>query len=1011
MFCNKYELFNYSYLFIFLIIFFFFTEKESEIQRLKIENEKLNEELKNQGIEAQQTANRWTQLKDAYLNDKARMTLLENVIEELKINNNELNNANIKSTEKIEELMENIAVSTSEINMHQQRNTDLMSVIENMRDTFEKAMKESSTEYEQEKKQLIQQHENDKNVLTICNNKLNESTSKLNDVTSQLDIVMKENDSYKCEILELNNCLSKNDTKILELNNMISELQMQTIQMNNDLAFLKKENNTLSDKLNGSVFENEENKLLSDRFHKQKQLLKLKIKALKETENNCLLLQQQVESLTKQIQISNHKSEHLVHNNNQINTVVQFCDLELQKCYELLNKIITKSNLQNRSINILRSVLISIASLFSFDDSSIKFDSDLLNSVESICSTIYGDNELHIIVKKIIFGSINVLEYIINLNNMHHHSKAQLIARTEVEKLISEAVEKVKLSTQNEYHKKNNELLNLIENLKNDNETLKLNIPASISLENKEVITDLNGSIIDKLLFLQNSNITNIKDENDTIKQFLRGISTNLGLICIDELNNVQLQSSLNELELLIKEIKNENDMLKNQHLEIQKSIAMTTLEQPIEKFKINVDDAITQTEHFENNIGEEKLSLSTEDLCTKDIQFIEKSNSTKDNAINGDSKILLVRYKNLKSRFKEVRAKTAELDKKIVSLTNDLELANSKYKQLNDQFIDANEIHETDIANCQSEIDSLMSEKLEAHRQLTALKEKHEILQNDYDQLKSNLDDENCISNNGTTSNLNEQNTVLKGKLNETQHLIDLAYSKILCEWPSNDANSDWVVVQSKKLDKIVKAKCVPITNSENDLDGFDLEESEIKRLQTCIQVIHELVTSVLTNKYSIELTSTNLLTIQLVDLMSELKALIETFLEFISVKNNEMHLVDERHIELSHNVDNHDININSLNMLASSEKSSIIEPTISIQETIKSSVPEIEDNEQFQRAIAERDRLIQFLSEKISKLDNLNRNVEDIRLVRNKLDKALTAVHERDVRCDELTLELTRV
>lgn len=991
--------------------FFFFTAKEAEIQHLSIENEKLLEELKNQRLEAQKTDNRWTQLKDAYLNDKARMTLLENVIEELKINNNELNNANIKLTAKIEESMETIAVSTSEINKHQERNTDLMSVIENMRETFEKAMKESSNEYEKEKKQLIQQHENDKNEINICNNQLKENTFKLNEITNQLVIVMKENDSYKCEHLEMSNCISKNDTKILELNNMISELHMQTIQMNNELSFFKKENNTLSEKLNGSVFENEENKLLSDRFHKQKQLLKVKVKALKESENNCLLLQHQVESLTKEMQISNQKSEHLVQNNKQISNVIQYCDLELKKCYELLNKIITKSNLQNQSINTLRCVLISVASLFSFDDSNIKFDVDLLNNVDSICNTVFDDNELHVSVKKIILGSINVLEYIINLNNMHRYSKAQLIARTEVEKLISEAVEKVKLSTQNEYHQKNNELLNLIENLKNDNHTLKLNNPSS-SLVNKEVITDLSGPIIDNLLSLEKSNITIIKNENDAIKQFLKSISTKLGLINIDETNDVHLQNSLNELELLVQEIKNENDVLKNQYQEIQKSITMRTLEQPTEMHRLTVLNAITQTDNFEKNIGGEKLSLSSEDLCTKEIKISEKSNPTKDSvAVNGDSKILLTRYKNLKSRFKEVRVKTAELDKKIDSLTNDLEFANSKYKKLNDKFIDANEIHETDIVNCQSEIESLMCEKLEAYRQLAALKEKHEILQNDYDQLKSNLDEKNSSIDNEREFSLVERNAELLRKLNETQRLIDEAYSKVFGSWPIIYANSDWLNVQSKKLDKIVAAKFGSTTNDENYLDGFDLEESEIKRLQTCLQVIHELVTSVLTNKCTIELTSTNILSIQLVELMSKLKSLTETFLEFMSVKNSEMHLVDEHHIELSHNADNHDTNTYSSNIPASSEKSSIIEPVVLIQETIKSSIPEKEDNQQFQRAIAERDRLIQFLSEKISKLDNLNRNVEDIRLVRNNLDKALTAVHERDVRCDELTLELTRV
>ncbi|XP_008178903.1 protein lava lamp [Acyrthosiphon pisum] len=286
------------------------------------------------------------------------------------------------------------------------------------------------------------------------------------------------------------------------------------------------------------------------------------------------------------------------------------------------------------------------------------------------------------------------------------------------------------------------------------------------------------------------------------------------------------------------------------------------------------------------------------------------------------------------------------------------------------------------------------MSEKLEAYRQLTALKEKHEILQNDYDQLKSNLDDQNPLNDTDTTSvHMSEQNTVLKGKLNETQRLIDSAYSRVFCEWPPIENDSDWVVVQSKKLDKIVDAR------SSDGIDGFNLEETEVKQLQTCVQTIHELVSSILTNTSSIEISSSNVL----VDLMSGLKSCSETLLELISLKNNKS--TNKICTELSQDHVVQDSNS------FSPEKSSINESLNSSEEATQSSLLRSGENEQLQRSIAERDRLIEFLSVKISKLENLNRNVDDIRLVRDKLDRALTAVHERDVRCDELTLELTRL
>lgn len=959
---------------------------------MNLENEKLNKQLQNQIIDAQQTENRWVQLKDAYLNDKERMALLEKVIDELKMNNNELNETNVKLTEQTEKSIENVKLLKAENDSYQERISDLMAVIENMRETFEKAMKESSNEYEQNKKHFIRQHEDDQFLITTCNNKLKDSITSVNELTNQLNAVLKENDLFKCERLEFNDCLSKKDTELFNLKNTITEFHTLSTQLTNELEFVKKENSILSDKLKGSNVAVEDSKLLTDRYQKQKQLLKVKVIALKESESNCSLLQQQVASLNKEINVLNQRLAYLIQSNKQISTIIRNCDVELQNCYELLNTIVVKSNLQNHNIHILRCVLIGLSSLFSFDNFSVGIGVDLIEVIDSICNnSILDDNELQVCIKKMVFGSIHILEYIVNLNDSHKRSKAQLVDRTEVEKFVSEAVEKVKLSTQQEYHKQNNELLKVIENLQNDNYTLKLNM-SSGTLENKEVLTDLNGPAVSSLLSLEYIDIKSIKNENDTLKQFLNNIRDNLGLVIIDEIDNGEILKILNTLEFHVQEIKNENKFLKDQLDENQRLLSLKTLEQssdwqPDKYSNLSTQNALVQTvENFEEN--EENKKKVSEDTCLK--HNLELSTSTE----NGDSKILQVRYKNLKSRFKECRTKTIELEKTICNLTNDLECVNSKYKQLNDQYSNENETHEADIIHCQSEIENLMSEKLEAYRQLTALKEQHEILQNDYDQLKSNLDDQNPLNDTDTTSvHINEQNTVLKGKLNETQRLIDSAYSRVFSEWPPIENDSDWVVVQSKKLDKIVDAL------SYNSIDGYKLGESEVKQLQTCVQTIHELVSSILTNTSSVEVSSSNIL----IDLISDLRSCSETLLELISLKNNKS--TNEIHTELSQDHVLQDSNS------FSPEKSSINESLNSSEEAIQPSLLKNGENEQLQRSIAERDRLIEFLSVKISKLDNLNRNVDDIRLVQDKLDRALTAVHERDVRCNELTLELTRV
>lgn len=965
---------------------------------MNLENEKLNKLNQIQTVEVQKTENRWTQLKDAYLNDKNRMTFLEKVIEELKTNYDELSNTNVKLIEDKEKSAEDLITLKTENSAHQERISDLMAVIENMREQFEKALKETSIEYEQDKKQLIQQLEHEKSLLKICNTKLEENTLKLNKVTDQLNIVLKENDSYKCERLELDSCIGRNNTKISELNNIVNELHNQISQNTNELDSLKKENSSFSDKINKTTLEMEENKLLSDRFLKQKQLLKLKVKALKESENNCLMFKQKVMSLTEEIQYLNKKSKHLDQSDSKISTVLRCCDKELQNCDELLSIILTKSHVQTQNMNTLRCVLVELASLFPFDCFGDVYSVKIIDSI--------SDSELQFCLKKIIVGSIRILEYIIHLKTEHKLSEAQLIASTEVDKLISEAIKQVKLSSENECYRQNNELLSLIEKLQHDNYLLQLNNTSNNQIfESKEVLTDIQGSIAQNLFSLDILDVENIKNENCLLKQFFQNIQEKLGLVNFEKTNNVELLSFLNELELLVQEIKNENVLLKNQCLEHQKLLTLKTIEHPIEQHidkhsNINTQNAFIQPMNIvKDNYGvEEKKTLISEDNCIKQ-PGAEKSIPT----VNSDSKILLVRYKNLKSKFKEVRDRTVELENKIVNLTSDLENTNSKYKQLNDQYVNSNETYEADIVNCQSEIENLMGEKLEAHRQLTALKEKHEILQNDYDQLKSNLDDQMTSNDIDFSAHISEQNTILKGQLNDIQRLIDSAYSKVLCDWPPSDLNLDWVVSQSRKLDDIVNAKCFSSKSGDNDF-----EESEVKQLKSCVQTIHGLVTSVLTNKYTVELSLTN----ELVDLMFKIKSYTEEFLEFVSVKKNDLHLVNEQHIEISHCVEDYDKNTLLSEHNLNAEEPPIIEPSVPLTgETLKLSIQENEENKHLQQAIAERDRLIEFLSEKISKLDTLSRNVDDIVLVRYKLDKALTAVHERDVRCDELTLELTRV
>ncbi|XP_008178852.1 protein PFC0760c [Acyrthosiphon pisum] len=637
-------------------------KKESEIQRLNLENEKLNKQLQNQVVDAQQIENRWIQLKDAYLNDKERMTLLEKVIDELKMNNNELNDANTKLTEEYEKSIENVKLLKADNDSQKERISDLMAVIENMRETFEKAMKESSNEYEQNKKHFIRQHEDDQALITTCNNKLKDSITSVNELTYQLNIVLKENNSFKCERLEFDDCLSKKDAELFQLNNAITEFHTLSTQLTNELELVKKENSMLSDKLNGTNFAMEDNKLLSDRYQKQKQLLKVKIKALKESESNCSLLQQQVASLNKEINVLNQRLAYIIQSKKQISTVIRNCDAELQKCYDLLNTIVIKSNLQNQNIHTLRCVLMGLASLFSFDNFGVEVNVDLIEIVDSICNnTILDDNELQICIKKMVFGSINILEYIVNLNDSQKRSKAQSIDRTEVEKYVSEAVEKVKLTTQNEYQKQNNELLQLIENLQNDNYTLKLNM-SSGTLENKEVLTDLNGLAMNSLVSLENVDIESIKHENDTLKQFLKNIREDLGLVIIDEIDGGELLNSLSTLEFHVQEIKNENKLLKNQINEHQRLISLKqSTELQTDKYSnLNIQNSSVQTiENFEEN-DEDKKKVS-EDVCLKQLHNSEMSTSTE----NGDTKILLVRYKNLKSRFKESRAKTIDLEKK----------------------------------------------------------------------------------------------------------------------------------------------------------------------------------------------------------------------------------------------------------------------------------------------------------------------------------------------------------
>lgn len=965
---------------------FLFTAKEAEIDRLNLENQKLSDQYENQKIEVQQTQNRWSELMEAYQNDKNHMTFLENEFEQLNVKNDDLSNTCVHLSEELKISKSNLTNLKTDYNKHQKRIEDLMAVIENMSEQFETTLKKISIEYEVDKKQLIEQHENDEALITFNNNKLEETTLELNKKNNQLDMVLEENDSYQNKCLELDNRIYQNDREIFELKKMITDLNNQISQAHYELKNAKNENVTISNKLKSNVCEEEEYKILLERYSKQKQLLRLKLKALKESENNCSSLQQQVATLVNEIDASNKKSEDLVHYNEQVNTVLQYCDIELQNCYELLNKTVIKSNVQDKIIRTLRCVLTGLASLFTFDDYKVEFDFDLLNIFDSISNAVPDDNELQICLKKMITGSITILEYIINLYNKHKLSNARVIARAEVDRLVSEAVKTVELSTRDEYQKRNDELLGVIENLQNENRTLKSNI-SSKPIETKEVLTDLNGPVVEHLLSPDYLTMETIKNENDTLHRFLKTVQEILGLVDVVKTDDAQFRYSLSELESRVREIKNENTALKDQHAEYQKLIALSTESQIVYQ---NVNTQNTHVRPIEMVDNEEKRSLS---LSSEDIRAKQQYDTKMPNvAESDDSKLLLGRYKNLKSRFKEVRAKTVELDKKIISLTNELERANSKYNRLNDQYVSANDNHEADIVSCQSEIETLMCEKLEAHRQLAALKEKHEILQNDYDQLKSNLDEDGSVNKTADTTPTSEQATALKRQLNDVQHLIDSAYSAVLCDWPTNDTSADWVFVQSRKLDEIVTAK--RSSSNGRDYNSDSRGVTDVQRLQTCVRIIRELIAAA-NNGTAADGSATAR---EIIELTSDLKASAEAYSNTISgdrsadgrsAGNNDTVRVSER----------------------LSAGSPAIEPLASAEQTTNPPWPESDETVQFQRAIAERDRLIAFLSDKIAQLDNLNRSADDVRSIREKLDRALTVVHERDVRCDELTLELTRV
>ncbi|XP_050426149.1 uncharacterized protein LOC126836626 [Adelges cooleyi] len=961
-------------------------EFQTETERLLGENDSLNKQLQSQLGLVQEMENRWTQLKEAYLKDKDRATLMENVIEELQNSNSQLNSANMELTNELEMTKANLTdtkdtrvQSVSEENNRlrthlsylevtiedlQTKNDELKSTNIALNEQIENlvTLKMENSQLEERIDELIsvvnkyeaqinqmndvigqlKSSQTDASALDSLkkqnDEKITELKSYVGQLTNQLEVVMREKNLYANECsaltsrLEENNAaftmtveglqkqldsvskenkflinerpslvtrIGENETSISNLNSVIDELknrvtaltkennayvaeerptlinglgekeqqltnlnatverlkdrlktimkendkfvtkerpalearinendirlsqsnellkhfQEKAAQLDIDLNALRNENSELAEKL--KRLPNDENleqqyKLLTDRFQKQKHLLVAKAKALKECEATCRGLEQQVQTLKEELENRNTTVPQQNINSERIGPVLSQCDQDLQECHKLINTLVNDSksfrDQQSHQMCALKNVFQNLSLLF-----EQPYDvADLRQVIGQIfAQNAINDDELENYLQTTFTNAVNILETSNdNRNASASLPEVKLIAQTEVDKLIFEAVENVKSTMQKK----------------------------SIELKQEQ---------------LQRLNDQNVK-------------------------------------------LKAENEILKQQQSEAECNKKRETTQSQLWKQKlynncINTNDSCTQTLTNQEVKGEPSV-LRAE---YKEVNAKHNSSVVTEGG-ESELKSLQRRYNSLKAKYKQLRIQQApvsdrennidetfNLERKITTLVDDLKRERERYDRLKQRFVRESETHAEDMSHCQNELENLMYEKLELSRRLAAVEEKYQILQNDYDQLKScNLDN---FSN-------------LPSEVNNKPSSID-------CD------NDDEPAVQGDTQ-----------------------------------QLFHD---------------------------------------EPPTISN-----------------------------------AAPLSLPVPVTNTLESNVNASEENQDLQqRSIAERDRLIEFLTEKIQKLewDYCNRNANNVEnsivQVRDQLDRALAAVHERDVRCDELTLELTRL
>ncbi|XP_050526821.1 interaptin-like isoform X2 [Daktulosphaira vitifoliae] len=897
-------------------------EVQCEKEKIINDNITLNQQLQSHISLIQQTENRWSELKEAYLKDKDRSSLMEKLINELKNSNGQLNNENLELYTEIKTLKENSMESSNiEVNNLSEENKNLKDqlshlekILENiqMKNEFnnknynlnEKVQHLISVKEENVKLQkIINEHtqvvENyNSQIIDMCatieqlqtnqtntvelsmlkqqyNEKIYELEAHISKLENQLDSIIKEKNTYLKERLNL-------------LNN-IEEKKLNLAELNSNITSVKEELNTI----------------LNENEHFSNKHLSL-VTTITEKETNIYNLCNNIDELKNQLNITEKENKKLTENRLVLETNFNEKEIQLTKLNETLKQYENTISEMEENYNILKNENLVLTDKLNYTSVS-----DLEQQNKTLKDRF--QKQKHLLISK-----VKVLkEFEITCQNL----KQQVV-------LLTEELENMRMLQFNQSLKDNSrenstsilkkcekELeecyeilickfneLNLV-NRKQNHEIYFLNcVFQSLKDLFDNSFDNVSQQVLRQLLIqyphtddaLQNNlenfffSFINYLETSNNFKN-----DTNVGvddvkLIAqkeVDKLIHEAVEkakiSKTNEFELKEQQrlkdqleiLKQENEFLKQRYDEYNNKICSYNISDTNDSSTqtiVNLDTVISQ-----NNIVNDQHKIDSKHNLTY---------STEEDEI--DIKSLQHRYNNLKTKYKQLRTQkvndddnrteSTNLNEILRKLNEELKKEKEKYDALQKRYVQDNETHVEDLSQCQSELDNLMCEKLETNKHLAVVEEKYQILKNDYDQLKScSLEFQNIKINNSITMS--------------------------------------------------------------SDNDKFD---------------------------------------------------------EIVNTSSNEKELLNNELI-----------------------KKTITTPLSSTLLT-DSNLKTKEENPELQlRSIAERDRLIEFLSEKIQKLEwehynkNSKYNEDSSILIKDQLDKALVAVHERDVRCDELTLELTRL